>query len=86
MINPSEAALQNALQTNIKKAEALLHADFSRESGLIEKNGALRYLQQLLRRGQESPGFSQKIRQSKHSCFKTPPRICGGVLIRQMLT
>lgn len=59
MINPSEAALQNALQTNIKKAEALLHADFSRESGLIEKNGALRYLQQLLRRGQESPGFSQ---------------------------
>lgn len=57
MTNPSETALQNALLSNMKRAEAVLQADFSREIGLIEKNGALRFLQQLLRRNQESPGF-----------------------------
>ena len=53
MTNPSETVLQNALLANMKRAETVLQADFSREIGLIEKNGALRFLQQLLRRKQE---------------------------------
>ena len=57
MTKPSETVLQNALLANMKRAETVLQADFSREIGLIEKNGALRFLQQLLRRKQESPGF-----------------------------
>ena len=60
MTNPSETVLQNALLANMKRAETVLQADFSREIGLIEKNGALRFLQQLLRRKQESPGFPQR--------------------------
>ena len=47
MTNPSETVLQNALLANMKRAETVLQADFSREIGLIEKNGALRFLQQL---------------------------------------
>jgi len=65
MTNPSETVLQNALLVNMKQAEAVLHVDFSREIGLIEKKGALRFLQQLLRRNQESPGFPALAKCSK---------------------
>ena len=37
MTNPSETVLQNALLANMKRAETVLQADFSREIGLIEK-------------------------------------------------
>lgn len=65
MKNPSESALQSALLANMKRAEAFLQADFSREIGLIEKNGALQFLQQLLRRNQESPGFLALVKRGK---------------------
>lgn len=65
MTNPSETALQNALLANMKRAETILQTNFSREIGLIEKNGALRFLQQLLLRKQESPGFLALVKCGK---------------------
>ena len=58
-MNKTEADFSAALTENMKKAGAVLSADFSRELAQIEKNGALRWVQTLLKRGIETPGFDQ---------------------------
>ena len=58
-MKPQELALTAALNDALTKAGAQLKLDFSRDIGQITKLGGVRFMQNLLRRGLESPGFDQ---------------------------
>lgn len=57
-MNQTDTLFTSALTDNLQKAAKLLHADFSHDLGQIQKIGGMRYMQNLLRRGLESPGFA----------------------------
>lgn len=54
-----EPVFNAALTDSLSKAAAQLKIDLSRDIGQITKLGGVRFMQNLLRRGLESPGFAQ---------------------------
>ena len=58
-MNALELAFTAALTDSLGKAASQLKIDLSRDIGQITKLGGVRFMQNLLRRGLESPGFSQ---------------------------